>query len=363
MPAQPSPVEVMASPLEKLAFHTTQRLRVSWYSGQKWLSSQLTARIPAAPELKQRMPDRARLLADLRALIEQDWRNIEDGHYRLPEDMALRPVAALRKAGRYFADLREVDARRRADSNDEVFRATPRGRYPRYFLQNFHYQTDGYLSRRSAELYDHQVEVLFGGAADAMRRQALVPLRRVLEERGVRRARLIDLACGTGRFLREVKHNYPRLAVTALDLSPFYLDEAKKALKPWTDASFIAAPAEKVPAPAAGFDVATSIFLFHELPGRQRKAVAREMARLLRPGGVAIVVDSIQLGDVPEYDALVEYFPLAVHEPYYAQYAREDLVALFGEAGLALEDSRIAYFAKVMTFRKSVKPDARKIHQ
>jgi ubiquinone/menaquinone biosynthesis C-methylase UbiE len=342
----------MASPLEKLAFHTTQRLRVSWYSGQKWLSSQLTERVPAAPELKQRMPDRARLLADLRALIEQDWRNIEDRHYRLPEDRALRPVAALRKAGRYFADLREVDARRRADSNDEVFRATPRGRYPRYFLQNFHYQTDGYLSRRSAELYDHQVEVLFGGAADAMRRQALVPLRRVLEERGVRRAKLIDLACGTGRFLREVKHNYPRLAVTALDLSPFYLDEAKKALKAWTDTSFIAAPAEKVPAPAAGFDVATSIFLFHELPARQRKAVAREMARLLRPGGAAIVVDSIQLGDVPEYDALVEYFPLAVHEPYYAQYARADLVALFGDAGLALEESRIAYFSKVMTFRK-----------
>ena len=342
----------MASPLEKLAFHTTQRLRVSWYSGQKWLSSQLTQRRPAAPELKQRMPDGARLLADLRALIEQDWRNIEDGHYRLPEAIVLRPVAALRKAGRYFADLREVDARRRADSNDEVFRATPRGRYPRYFLQNFHYQTDGYLSRRSAELYDHQVEVLFGGAADAMRRQALVPLRRVLEERGVRRAKLIDLACGTGRFLREVKHNYPRLAVTALDLSPFYLDEAKKALKAWTDTSFIAAPAEKVPAPAAGFDVATSIFLFHELPARQRKAVAREMARLLRPGGAAIVVDSIQLGDVPEYDALVEYFPLAVHEPYYAQYARADLVALFGDAGLALEESRIAYFSKVMTFRK-----------
>jgi ubiquinone/menaquinone biosynthesis C-methylase UbiE len=350
----------MASPLEKLAFHTTQRLRVSWYSGQKWLSSQLTQRRPAAPELKQRMPDGARLLADLRALIEQDWRNIEDGHYRLPEAIVLRPVAALRKAGRYFADLREVDARRRADSNDEVFRDTPPGLYPRYFLQNFHYQTDGYLSRRSAELYDHQVEVLFGGAADAMRRQALVPLRRLLDERGVRRARLIDLACGTGRFLREVKRNYPRLAVTALDLSPFYLDEAKKALKPWTGTSFIAASVEKVPAQDAGFDAVTSIFLFHELPARQRKAVAREMARLLEPGGAAIVVDSIQLGDVPDYDALVEYFPTAVHEPYYAQYAREDLSALFAEAGLVPEESRIAYFSKVMTFRKPTTGDRRR---
>lgn len=342
----------MARSLERLAYRTSQRLRVSWYTGQKWLSSRLTESVPVSPELKERMPERGRLLADLRALLRQDWRNIEDGHYRLPEDVIADPRAALRKARRYFADLREVDARRRAAANDEIFRATPQGRYPRYYLQNFHYQTDGYLSRRSAELYDHQVEVLFGGGADAMRRQALVPLRRVLDERGVRRAKLIDFACGTGRFLREVKSNYPKLAVTALDLSPFYLDEARKALAPWSDAAFIAAPAEAVPLPARSFDVATCIFLFHELPAKERRRVVGEMARLLKPGGAVILVDSIQLGDVPEYDALIEYFPLAFHEPYYAQYAREDLTALFAAAGLRLDESRIAYLSKVMTFRK-----------
>ena len=342
----------MASALERIAYHTTQRLRVSWYSGQKWLSSRLTEAVAASPELRERMPDRARILADLRALLEQDWRNIEEGRYRLPEDVVIRPLAALRKAGLYFADLRRVDERRRAAANDEVFHAVGTGEYPRYFLQNFHYQTDGYLSRRSAELYDHQVEVLFGGGAEAMRRQALVPLQRVLAERGVRRSRLIDLACGTGRFLREVKCNYPRLAVTALDLSPYYLDEARAALQPWSRTEFIAAPAERVPCADESFDVVTSIFLFHELPARERAAVAQEMARLLQPGGAAILVDSIQLGDVPDYDALVDFFPLAFHEPYYAQYAREDLGALFGASGLLLEETRLAYFAKVMTFRK-----------
>ncbi|HZB92170.1 MAG TPA: class I SAM-dependent methyltransferase [Stellaceae bacterium] len=342
----------MASALDRLAYRTSQRLRVSWYSGQKWLSARLTESVAVSPELAERMPDRARMLADLRALLDQDWRNIEAGHYRLPEDVLVHPLTALRKAGRYFADLPRVEDRRRAAANDEVFRATPRGEYPRYFLQNFHYQTDGYLSRRSAELYDHQVEVLFGGAADAMRRQALVPLQRVLAARGVRSARLIDLACGTGRFLREVKSNYPRLAVTALDLSPFYLDEARRALAPWSRTDFIAAPAERVPCPDGSFDVATSIFLFHELPARERRLVAGEMARLLRPGGVAILVDSIQLGDRPEYDALIEYFPLAFHEPYYAQYAREDLAAVFAAAGLTLEAQTFAYFAKVMIFSK-----------
>ncbi|HET7594788.1 MAG TPA: class I SAM-dependent methyltransferase [Stellaceae bacterium] len=342
----------MSMLVERIAYRTAQRLRVSWYSGQKWLSARLTAEVPAPPELKERMPDRARILADLRALLDQDWRNIEQGLYRLPESVVGDPVAALRKARRYFADLRQVDARRRADANDEVFRSTPPGRYPRYYLQNFHYQTDGWLSRESAELYDHQVEVLFGGGADAMRRQALVPMGRVLAERGVRGAALLDLACGTGRFLREVKSNYPKLRVTALDLSPHYLELAREALAPWSDAAFLEAPAEAVPAPEASFDVVTSIFLFHELPAKTRRQVVAEMARLLRPGGAAIFVDSIQFGDVPEYDALVEYFPHAFHEPYYAQYAREDLPALFADAGLTLEESRIAYFSKVTTFRK-----------
>jgi ubiquinone/menaquinone biosynthesis C-methylase UbiE len=338
--------------LERVAYSTAQRLRLSWYGGQKWLSARLTGPVPVPATLEARLPDRMRLMADLGALLEQDWRNIAAGHYLMPEELAIRPLAALRKARRYFADLRRVDERRRGAANDEVFRAAPPGRYPRYFLQNFHYQTDGYLSRRSAELYDHQVEVLFGGGAEAMRRQALVPLKRVVEALGVRRARLIDLACGTGRFLRAVKSNYPRLAVTALDLSPFYLDEARRVLAPWSRVEFVAAPAERVPCADRSFDVATAIFLFHELPARERRQVAREMARLLRPGGVAILVDSIQLGDVPDYDALVEYFPLAFHEPYYAQYAREDLATLFADAGLALEESGVGYLSKVMVFSK-----------
>ena len=187
---------------------------------------------------------------------------------------------------------------------------------------------------------------------DARARNPLVLDAVIAAFKGCPSIRIVDLACGTGRFLREVKSNYPKLTVTALDLSPFYLEEARKALAPWSDVAFLEATAEKVPAPDAGFDVVTCIYLFHELPAAQRRQVVGEMARLLRPGGTAILMDSIQLGDVPDYDALVEYFPLAFHEPYYAQYARDDLAALFAAAGLSLADSRIAYFSKVMTFSK-----------
>lgn len=344
---------------ERIVHRASQRMRAWWYLGQKWLSARLTEPTPVAPALKSRMPSRDRILADRDALLEEDWRNIAAGHYGLPESILPRPLASLRSAARYFADLQRVEARRRARRHAEVRRSGADGQYPPYYLQNFHYQTDGYLSRRSAELYDHQVEVLFGGAAELMRRQALVPLRRLMLQRGVRRTRLLDVACGTGRFLREVKHNYPLLPVTGLDLSPPYLERARTMLAPWPGARLVAAPAEAMPFPDAGFDVVTCIYLFHELPKEVRRAVAKEMARLLRTGGALIFVDSIQVGDEPAFDALLKHFPRAFHEPYYAGYLREDLAALFASAGLHLVDWRRAHFSKVMTFRKHRKRSSR----
>ncbi len=39
----------------------------------------------------------------------------------------------------------------------------------------------------------------------------------------------------------------------------------------------------------------TCVYLFHELPADVRRAVAAEMLRVLRPGGLLVLVDSIQV--------------------------------------------------------------------
>jgi ubiquinone/menaquinone biosynthesis C-methylase UbiE len=140
--------------------------------------------------------------------------------------------------------------------------------------------------------------------------------------------------------------------VTALDLSPFYLDEARTALARWSGTNFIAAPAEAVPEPDASYDIATAIYLFHELPPKARREVAAELGRLIRPGGVCILIDSLQTGDRPDYDGLLDLFPVKFHEPYYASYLREDLAALFGAAGFELIGTELAFMSKVVTFRR-----------
>jgi ubiquinone/menaquinone biosynthesis C-methylase UbiE len=346
----------MATPLDKLLYDTTQAARVSWFFGQKLLAARLSKPMKLPERLKGRaMPDRARILGDLRKLLEQDWRHIKAGLYAAPEDWHGSPLAGLRRAIDFFADLGAVEARRHGPPSERLLATPDAARYPAYYRRHFHFQSDGYLSAGSAERYDHQVEVLFGGGAAAMRRQALVPLREALLETkgGARSAHLLDIACGTGAFLADVKRNYPRLTVTGADLSLPYLAVAKRQLSSWSRVALIEANAESLPLADASVDIVTCVYLFHELPRRAREAVAAEIQRVLKPDGRLIFVDSLQTGDEPDYDAMLEWFPVAFHEPYYASYLREDFDRLFAPGFKPLGASS-AYFSKVLSYRRKV---------
>jgi len=342
----------MLTGVERATYELVQAVRLAWYGGQSRLSTRLSARIPAPPELAAAMPSRAALLASRRRLLERELANLEGGYYRLPRGLLANPLDALRRSIAYFADLGRVNERLR-NGADTALTPSDGRRYPDYYLRAFHHQTDGYLSDRSAALYDHQVEVLFGGVGDVMRRQALVPLHRYIAEgRRVSDLRLIDVACGTGEFLAEVKHNYPRLRVAGLDISPYYLAEARRRLAEWSRVSLVEAAVEHAELPAESFDIATCIYLFHELPSALHGRVARAIARLLRPDGLLVFVDSLQLGDIPEFDALLRYFPIAFHEPFYAGYLKQDLERVFRSAGFELVSLEHAHFSRVMALRK-----------
>lgn len=346
----------MLNPLERVAYTIGQTARVAWFAGQSALAARLTG--PAVPPDRRPndlvLPDRRALRAELRALFERDLANIAAGCYRLPRDLVPMPGSAVRSAARFFRDLPKVARRRRDRAGAEAFRSPPPGtpRLPRYYIQNFHFQTDGWLSADSARLYDHQVEVLFAGGADAMRRQALVPIHAELRGSSTATRRLLDVGAGNGRFLGFVKDNWPALPVTALDLSAPYLSVARAALADRRDVGVVAAPAEAMPFPDGSQDIVTCIYLFHELPRRVRAAVTAEIARVLRPGGLFVLVDSLQRGDRPHLDGLLELFPIAFHEPYFADYVGQDLTSSARAAGLEAEGTTTAYLSKVMVFRK-----------
>jgi ubiquinone/menaquinone biosynthesis C-methylase UbiE len=337
----------MASRTEQLAFAGLQTARVAFY-GAHYLAARMLARdnISSAAKPAHKLPSLAVMARGIADLFAQDWKNVEAGLYPAPLNI-LKEIRRATKSIDYFRDMPRVVKRQKRHGHSEV---PDKDDLPRYYRQNFHYQTDGYLSDRSARIYDFQVEALFAGTADAMRRRAYVPIAKYLETLDPAKSTLLDIGAGTGRFLSFVKSVQPELKVTALDLSAPYLARAKRALRGKKGVSFLAAAAEKIPLPDASVDVAVSIYLFHELPPKIRTAAAKEIARVLKPGGLFALADTIQYGDAPGFDGLLDIFPSLLHEPYYATYAKTDLGKLFG--GLKRAGDDVAYLTKISMFEK-----------
>jgi hypothetical protein len=175
---------------------------------------------------REKGPGLERLMRDLAACFQRDLDNAETGYYPLPRDADGSPARLLKTSRAFMADVPVAAERKAEGRGTEVYSADKADELPAYFLQNFHYQTGGYLTEESAEIYDMQVDVLFSGSTNAMRRECLVPLYDWMRGRDQRKVHVADIACGTGRFGRFVKQAYPRINLTLSDLSDAYLKEA-----------------------------------------------------------------------------------------------------------------------------------------
>lgn len=347
------------SPLSiRAAYGARQALRMAWYIGHGVAMARISRRLRESASTRPRphtdapVPDRGQFVADMAALLARDLQNVEAGIYPVPADHDGSLSSLVERSRLFLEDLPAVHRRRQANAHSEVLTDETRGKRPRYYLQNFHFQSGGWMTDDSAKRYDTQVEVLFNGTANATRRQALPFLHEVFAGRDQRRLRLMDIGCGTGRFLDFVKQAWPRLPAIGLDLSEPYVKEAERHLSRWSRIDLLVGNAERVPVADASLDAVTSIFMFHELPPEVRRTVLREVARVLKPGGRFVIVDSIQHGDKPGYEGLIELFPQSFHEPYYTSYASEDFPALARDCGLAHTADSSAFLAKVMVFDK-----------
>ena len=102
---------------------------------------------------------------------------------------------------------------------------------------------------------------------------------------------MLEVAGGTGRFMTFFRDNYPKVDATLVDLSPFYLEEAKKNDEYFRQffekndhrgGSFELEPLKLVQANAEklvdfkdnSFDILACIHLFHELPPEARRNAA-----------------------------------------------------------------------------------------
>lgn len=300
---------------------------------------------PAAREALQRR---------FKALIDQDLANVRAGLYpeRLLWRTGLRDTLKVLPGG--FLEVPRVILRARRQRYDDLPPESQDPHFPRYYRRTFHWQSDGWFSERSARMYDPGVELLFGGTADVMRRMILPDL--VTTLRPLAAPRILDVACGTGRFLDQLHTTLPHARLTGVDLSSPYLKFARDRLAHVPDLSLVAANAEAMPLADVSFDAVTSVFLFHELPSDARRNVLAECLRVLRPGGLLAILDSTQLDDSPELAFFLGNFPRLYHEPYYKGYSQLPLPDLVRDAGFELLSDHTHFLARAVIARRPPAP-------
>ncbi|MFL5814462.1 MAG: class I SAM-dependent methyltransferase [Bdellovibrionia bacterium] len=292
--------------------------------------------------------------AELLDLLREDSRHMAQGEYPI---LVVTPESPLRHFTRIpvlLADAFSIH-RRRARGKTTEFDAQARdflSELPRYYRRNFHFQTSGYLSKRSAEVYEHQVELLFQGCADAMRRLILSRLKKRFGDSDGEGLRFLEIGAGTGRATRFVHLTFPKAKIIAVDLSDPYLKVAQRNLSGFPRIDFMQGDGAHLPFKDEEFDAVYSVFLFHELPKAAREEVISESLRVLKKDGFLGLVDSLQTGDKKLFDPLLQHFPKAFHEPFYREYISSPMEDLLKKQGFTEIESGTGFTSKVCTALK-----------
>ncbi len=143
----------------------------------------------------------------------------------------------------------------------------------------------------------------------------------------------LDVATGGGHTAEGFAPRVRR--AVASDLTPEMLREARTlaAQRNRRNVAFVAADAENLPFAPASFDRVACRIAPHHFP--DLRAAVREMARVLKAGGLAGIIDSV-VPDDPALDAFLNGIE-RVRDPTHVRSCRvEEWTAVLAEAGLSV---------------------------
>ena len=149
------------------------------------------------------------------------------------------------------------------------------------------------------------------------------------------------MGCGTGALAIAAKRQVERSGVVyGIDASPEMIARAnKKARKAGLEIDFTQAAAQALPFPDGQLDVVLSTIMLHHLPRKAREQCAREIRRVLKPGGRVLVVEFAE--------PVRKTGHLQLHPHRHGHVNLGEIVATFGAAGLSIVDSGAVGFGNL----------------
>lgn len=134
----------------------------------------------------------------------------------------------------------------------------------------------------------------FAGAYDSIMDldPAMIAIRRAVVERiPVGAGRILDLGCGTGALIYLLRQDRRGEHYVAVDPEQNMLDVAQSKLRESANVAFLIGRGEAIPVDDASVDYVVSNFSLHHIPNDRKANAAREIFRVLRPGGHLVFGD------------------------------------------------------------------------
>ena len=206
---------------------------------------------------------------------------------------------------------------------------------------SYHYEEavdEGLKLALGGEPSDYYLQVKARETADHCRRRGLDPAK----------LSALDVGCGTGRMVQLLSPQFAK--VQGVEPSAGMLDRALKLGLP--EGTFRRGSGESLPFEAGAFDVVFSACIFHHSPRERHAAMLREMARVLKPGGLLFTFEHNPFNPMTRW--VVSRCPVDVGVTLHS--ARE-LQVSYAEAGLKDVETRyIIFFPKALSRLRSLEP-------
>lgn len=146
---------------------------------------------------------------------------------------------------------------------------------------------------------------------------------------------ILDVGCGTGALLQAVRTKFPEARCAGLDLSEHMLTVAREKLDP--SVLLKQGEAARLPFDSSSFEAVICNDSFHHYP--QPKQALREMARVLRPGGVLLLSDCTAPAGIRK---ILNWFLPLSREGDVHLYNAEELCALLSPQFSGVECRRVS---------------------